>query len=77
MKAIKVAYSNLRVGMGKCNITSESLSRLLGIYRNSVYNKLNGQSSFSIEEAIQIKNTFFPEYEYSYLFRADARKNVV
>lgn len=77
MEVIKVAYSNLRAEMGRCNITSESLSRLLGIHRNSVYNKLNGQSSFSIEEAIQIKNTFFPEYEYSYLFRADARKNVV
>lgn len=72
-----MAYSNLRAEMGRCKITAESLSRLLGIHRNSVSNKLNGQSSFSIEEAIQIKNTFFPEYEYGYLFRADAVKEVV
>ncbi len=69
-----MAYGNLRAEMGRCNITAESISRLLGIHRNSVSNKLNGQSSFSIEEAIQIKSTFFPEFEYGYLFRTDAMK---
>lgn len=64
-----MAYSNLKAEMGRCDITAQSISELLGIHRNSVANKLNGQSSFSIEEAIRIKNTFFPEFEYGYLFR--------
>ena len=63
-----MVYINLKAEMSRKSITMETLSKFLGIHRNSVSNKLNGNSSFSIEEAIKIKNYFFPELSYKYLF---------
>lgn len=74
---MKLAYSNLKAEMGRYDITAEAISKLLGIHRNSVANKLRGQSSFSIEEAVKIKNTFFPEFEYGYLFKSEQKKEAV
>lgn len=54
--------------MAKRNITNESVANLLGIHRNSVYNKLRGISSFSVEEAIVIRDSFFPDYDIDTLF---------
>ena len=72
-----MAYSNLKAEMGRRDITIEAIARLLGIHRNSVANKLNGPSSFSIEEAIKIKSAFFPTCEYKYLFKHETEKKVV
>lgn len=55
--------------MAKKDVSIESISRLLGIHRNSVSNKLNGISSFSIEEAEKIHNEFFPNTKLLYLFK--------
>lgn len=67
----KVAYRNLKVEMGRCDVTIEAISKVLGIHRNSVANKLNGTSSFSIEEAMEIHNVFFPNLGYKYLFATE------
>ena len=72
-----MAYINLKAEMGRSDITAEAISKLLGIHRNSVANKLSGQSSFSIEEAIKIKNTFFSEFEYDYLFKSEQKKEAM
>ena len=55
-------------GDGEKNITNESIANLLGIHRNSVYNKINGESKFSIDEALAIRNAFFPNYDVDTLF---------
>lgn len=72
-----MAYGNLKAEMGRRDITIEAVAKALGIHRNSVYNKLNGSSSFSIEEAITIKNAFFPNCDYKYLFEHEEDKEVV
>lgn len=59
--------------MAKKDITNESIAKLLGIHRNSVYNKLNGDSTFSIDEAIIIKNTFFPNFDVDTLFATEEK----
>lgn len=64
-----MAYLNLKAEMAKKDVSIESISRLLGIHRNSVSNKLNGISSFSIEEAEKIHNEFFPNTKLLYLFK--------
>lgn len=69
-----MAYSNLKAEMGRKDITMETISKTLKIHRNSVANKLNGTSSFSIEEAMKIRNTFFPNLEYKYLFATESDK---
>ena len=68
-----MAYSNLKAEMARKDITIESMAQMLGIHRNSVANKLNGASSFSIEEAMKIRGIFFPDLGYNYLFAPDLR----
>ena len=70
-KVKEMAYSNLKAEMGRKNVTIEAVAKILEIHRNSVANKLNGTSSFTIEEAMKIKNTFFPNLEYRYLFATE------
>lgn len=62
-------YPNLTGEMAKRRIKNEALARKLKIHRNSVYNKLIGSSSFTVEEAIQIRDVFFPGYDIGYLFK--------
>lgn len=64
-------YRNLRAEMARKNITIEEIAKEIGIHRNSVSNKINGPSSFSIEEAMKIKDKFFPLLEYKYLFAVE------
>lgn len=62
---------NLKGEMAKRGITIEEISKELGIHRNSVSNKLNGDSSFTIEEAFKIQDKYFPDLELKYLFKAE------
>lgn len=62
---------NLKGEMAKKDITIEEVSRLLGIHRNSVANKINGDSSFSIDEAFKIHQSFFPKLSMEYLFKTE------
>ena len=57
--------------MAKKKITKEDISIVLGIHWNSVANKINGNSSFSVEEALKIRNAFFPEWKIEDLFRRE------
>lgn len=61
----------LKGEMAKKDITIEEVSKLLGIHRNSVANKLNGDSSFSIEEAFKIHQNLFPNLSMEYLFKTE------
>mgnify|MGYP000355716433 FL=1 len=51
---------NLKAEMAKCGVTVEAIAEVLKIHRNSASNKINGKSSFTIEEAFEIKTVFFP-----------------
>ena len=64
-------YLNLKGELAKKDITMEELSKLLNIHRNSVANKLNGNSSFSIEEAFAIHEKYFPALSMNYLFSTE------
>lgn len=66
-------YSNLIGEMAKRKIEKYKVARELGIHVNSFRNKLNGKTSFSVDEAIQIQETFFPDLEIKYLFNRDRR----
>ena len=62
---------NLRGEMAKRKVSIEDISSLLGIHRNSVANKLNGDSPFSIEQSFKIQETYFPDLELKYLFATE------
>lgn len=61
--------SNLRGEMAKKGISIEELAKLLGIHRNSVANKLNGDTSFTIDEAFKIHEVYFPQLSLDFLFQ--------
>lgn len=61
----------LRGEMVKEGITIEEISKFLGIHRNSVANKLNGDSAFTIDEAFKIHDRYFPKLSLAYLFSTE------
>ena len=61
--------ANLKGELAKNDITIEEVSKLLGIHRNSVANKINGDSSFTIDEAFKIQKEYFPTLSLEYLFK--------
>ena len=62
-------YLNLKGEMAKRNVTIEEIAQLLQIHRNSVANKIKGESAFYIEEATRIREAFFPDADLSELFQ--------
>lgn len=65
-------YDNLKALMAMKGISIEALARLLNVHRDTVSNKLNGESEFSYGQAELIQETLFPEYNIRYLFRRTA-----
>lgn len=59
---------NLEVALRQKNISNEAVAKLLNIHRNSLRNKLNGKTDFSISEAFKIKRDLLPEYDMDFLF---------
>lgn len=64
-------HSTLIGEMAKRRITIEEIAKLLNIHRNSVANKLGGSTAFTIEEAIWIQETFFPDCNLKELFKRE------
>lgn len=52
------------------------IAKTLGIHRNSVANKLNGITPFTVEEAFKIQAVFFPDLELKYLFKAESQEEL-
>ena len=62
-------YNNLKALMAAKGISIESMARLINLHRDTVKNKLNGESEFSYGQAELIQETLFPEYNIRYIFR--------
>lgn len=59
---------NLKGEMAKRSIKVEDIVNVLQIHRNSASNKINGDTAFSIDEAVKVKEAFFPELSLKFLF---------
>lgn len=70
-KQKRLQYLNLIGEMAKRKVTIEAIAKHLGIHRNSVANKLNGTTEFTIREAIAIQETFFPNCRIKELFKRE------
>lgn len=68
LKGGKRMYENLRALMGQKGISIDAMARLLGVHRNTIQNKLEGESEFTFSQAEIIMETMFPEYTYKYVF---------
>lgn len=71
-----MAYFNLLLEMKKKNIKGYDLALILGINRNTLSNKINGSSDFTITEALKIRrNVFQNEFTDDYLFQPYKKEN--
>lgn len=69
-------YSNLKAEMARKGISIEEVSKALDIHRNSVANKINGDTPFTVEEAFKIHDKYFPKLSLDYLFATEDEKEV-
>ena len=65
-------YENLKALMAMKGISIETLAKLLHVHRDTVTNKLNGESEFTYGQAELIQDALFPEYSIRYVFRRTA-----
>ena len=61
-------YPNLKAEMARNNIEIKMIMDVTGKSRGAVSNNLNGRGSFSIDEAIKIRNAIFPDASIDNLF---------
>ena len=62
-------YNNLKFEMKKRKVSNRDLMKALRVSYQSISNKICGRTSFKIEEAIIIRDLFFPILELEYLFK--------
>lgn len=65
---MRTGCDNLKGELAKRGISRAKLATNLGIHPNTLSNKLEGKSYFTIAEAFAIKDAFFPDTELRYLF---------
>ena len=65
-------YDNLKALMAQRGISIDAMAKLLGVHRNTVAGKLDGESEFTFGQAEMILDTMFPEYTFKYVFHRKA-----
>lgn len=64
-------YPNLEAEMARSKITQAKLAEILGVTPTTLSFKLNGKSTLSLKECVQIKKNAFPDKSLDYLFQTD------
>ena len=63
---------NLKSEMLRREVSTKQLMELLQVRRTTtIYDKLNGKYPFTFDEALKIKETYFPDESLEYLFKSD------
>lgn len=57
------------------NVSLVDIADLLKVRTATVSEKINGKYDFKFNEAVMIKNKFFPEYELEFLFELEPTQN--
>jgi len=60
--------NNLIAEMARKHINRSELAKLIGKSYNQTRARINGNSSFTIDEAILIQEKLFPDLDIKYLF---------
>lgn len=59
---------NLSAEMARYGVSNVDIQNLLGCSNKTVTNKLSDNTTFSVNEAIKIRDAFFPGLRIEYLF---------
>ena len=68
-------FPNLEAEMARSKITQAKLADILGITPTTLSFKLNGKSTLSLKECVEIKQKAFPDKSLDYLFQTDEEVN--
>lgn len=61
--------TNLKAEMARKNLVAKNVAVVLGTKRlSTVYDKINGRSPFTFDEAYKIQKQLFPDHSLGYLF---------
>lgn len=64
-------HKNLRAEMAREGITIGDIAEFLGVRHATISDKVNGKFRFYYDEALAIKNRFFPNCSLEYLFESE------
>ena len=67
-------FPNLEAEMAREKITQAKLAEILGITTTTLSFKLNGKSTLSLKECVEIKKKAFPDKSLDYLFQTDEKE---
>ena len=59
---------NLLAEMRRYGVKNKDLSALLSLTDRTITNKLAGETEFTVQEALAVRDAFFPGLRISYLF---------
>lgn len=64
-------YKNLKSALRAKGITQETAAKEIGVTPRALIHKLNGETDFTVSEALQIWWKLLPEYQFVLLFAKD------
>lgn len=70
-----MALVNLKKEMAGADISIEAVAAALKVHRNTISNKIDGSTKFTIDEAFKIHDLFFPDLGMAYLFKDQPSKD--
>ena len=65
-------YPNLRADLARKDMSIPQLAELTGIKTTTLYDKYNGRSAFSLDEAVLIRDALGLDMSIDELFRKEA-----
>lgn len=60
--------SNLKAEMARADVTVAEIAALSGKSWRTISDRIKGKGQFPIQEAIEVKDAFFPGMDLEYLF---------
>lgn len=67
-RGVEMALINLKKEMAGADVSIEAVAAAIGVHRNTASNKIDGTTKITFEEALTIRNKFFPKMGLEYLF---------
>lgn len=68
-------FPNLEAEMARNKVTQVKLAEILGITPTTLSFKMNGKSTLSLKECVEIKRKAFPDKTLDYLFATESDKS--
>lgn len=64
-------FPNLKLELTKKNISNTAVAAAIGCTEKTLWNKMNGNTEFTLSEINIISRNFLPEFRLDYLFHAE------